>query len=128
MKLKPKDRAKLWGEDGPYSEADLVMENRILDDKLTRIFIIVEMRINPFTFEMIKKHKSIFKDDPLVQELIDQAEYMGQSYGYEFVAYRSLYRGEEIMREAEKSLEECKKMIIKIHKFVIDLIEEKSVN
>ena len=66
MKLTQKKRDKLWGEDGPYSEAWLIFETRILDDSVSRIFIIVEVHVNPFTYELIKKNRDLFADDPLV--------------------------------------------------------------
>lgn len=47
MKLTKKDTDKLWGEEGPYSEARLIVETRILDDRVSRIFLVVEVSINP---------------------------------------------------------------------------------
>ena len=55
MKLTQKDKDKLWGDSGPYTEVKLIFETRILDDKVSRIFILVEVYINPLTFEIIKK-------------------------------------------------------------------------
>lgn len=39
MKLTEKQREKLWGESGPYSQVNLKIENRILDDSLSRVFV-----------------------------------------------------------------------------------------
>ena len=55
MKLTKIQSDKLWGEDGPYSEVHLIIETRILDDKVTRKFIIVEQNINPLSFEILKR-------------------------------------------------------------------------
>jgi len=70
-KLSQKQLDKLWGEDGPYSEADLSIQTRILDDRVSRVFINVEVKINPFTFEFIKKHRDKFKDNQIIQQLLD---------------------------------------------------------
>ena len=78
MKLTQKQRDKLWGEDGPYSEVHLIIETRILNDREARKFVIVELNINPLSFEILKKNRKQFKDDLLIQELIDHAEYRGQ--------------------------------------------------
>src|SRR5258708_7863567 len=69
LKLTLKQRDQLWGENGPYSEACLILETRILDDFVSRIFINVEIHINPFTYKIIKKHRKVFIDDPLIQQL-----------------------------------------------------------
>jgi len=64
MKLTQKQIDQLWGEHGPYSEAKLIIETRILDDRVSRIFIVVEVAINPLTFEIISKIRSILKMIP----------------------------------------------------------------
>ncbi|MBU0578536.1 hypothetical protein KKE34_01495 [Patescibacteria group bacterium] len=38
LKLTQKQRDQLWGLDGPYSEAKLIIETRILDDTVSRVF------------------------------------------------------------------------------------------
>jgi len=91
MKLGQKERDKLWGTDGPYSEVQLIVETRILDDYVSRIFVCVEVHINPFTFEMIKKNRKLFDDDPLIIEFLDHSEYRGQPFGYVTCAYQQEY-------------------------------------
>jgi len=39
MKLTQKDRDKLWGESGPYTEVKLIFETRILDDNLQESWV-----------------------------------------------------------------------------------------
>ncbi|MBI2634831.1 hypothetical protein HYW82_04155 [Candidatus Peregrinibacteria bacterium] len=56
MKLTQKQRDQLWGEHGPYSEAKLITETRILDDQVSRVFVVVEVAINPLTYEIIGKN------------------------------------------------------------------------
>ena len=67
MKLTKKHQEKIWGESGPYSQVNLKIENRILDDAVSRIFVIVETELNPFTFELIKKNSEKFKNDKMIQ-------------------------------------------------------------
>ena|SRR3989338_757046 len=128
MKLTRKDMDKLWGEEGPYSEAQLIIETRILDDRVSRIFIIVEMYINPFTFEMIHKNRKLFTSDPLIQQLLNHSEFRGQSFGYVSCAFEEEYTGSEVMKRAKQNLEYSKKTIIKMHKFVMSLLKERMIN
>lgn len=126
--LTRKQRDKLWGEEGPYSEAWLVTEARILDESISRIFISVEVHINPFTYETVEKNREVFKDDLMVQELLDHSEFRGQSFGYVSCAFQAEYRNENVMDEAKIHLEYSKKTIIKMHKFVMNLLNEKITN
>lgn len=128
MKLTKKDTDKLWGEEGPYSEAQLIIETRILDDRVSRIFVLVEIHINPFTFEMIHKNRELFANDPLIQQLLDHSEFRGQAFGYVSCAFQEEYTDSEVMEKAKQNLEYCKKTIIKMHKFVMILLKEKSIN
>ncbi len=125
MKLNKKSSDKLWGETGPYSQVNLIMQERILDDKVSRVFAIVEVEINPLTFEIIKQNRKadIFKNDIKIQQLLDTAEYRGIAFGYVSSAYEKQLTGPEIMKEAEKSLDYTRKTVIKMHKFVMDLLD-----
>jgi hypothetical protein len=49
MELSQKQREELWGDGGPYSEIRMCVETRILDDSVSRIFVVVEANINPTT-------------------------------------------------------------------------------
>jgi N-acetylneuraminate synthase/sialic acid synthase len=62
MKLNEKQIDALWGVDGPYSQVHLIVETRILDDRVSRIFVLVEASINPFTFELVQRHRERFAD------------------------------------------------------------------
>ncbi len=128
MKLTKNQRDKLWGEDGPYSEAQIIIEERILDDFVTRIFVSVEVHINPFTFELIKKNRNLFADDIMIQQLLDHSDFRGQSHGYVSCAFRNEYRDEDVMREAKEHLKYARDTIIKMHKFVLHLICSRSTN
>jgi len=87
MKLSKRQQDKLWGETGPYSEALLITERRILDDFVSRVFINVEVHINPFTYEVIKKNRDLFANDEILQQLLDHSEFQGQSFGYVSCAF-----------------------------------------
>src|SRR3990167_7497630 len=80
-KLTPKDFERMWGEDGPYSQVRLSEEIRILDDSVSRVFLVVEAEINPFTFEYVRQHRQKFAHDQAILTLLDHAEYRGQ-FGY----------------------------------------------
>lgn len=122
MKLSEEQITKLWGETGPYSQANLVIQTRILDDKVSRVFLVVEAEINPLTYELVKKHKSKFQDDIKIMQLLKNAEYRGLAFGYVAGAFEAEYRDENVMQEAQMRLTYTKETIIKMHKFVMDLI------
>ena len=80
-KLTQRDYDRMWGEDGPYSQVRLCEETRILDDSISRVFLVVEAEINPFTFEYIQKNRKKFENDEIINQLLDHAEYRGK-FGY----------------------------------------------
>ena len=123
MKLTKKQRDQLWGDSGPYSEAQIIIESRILDDMVSRIFVYVEVHINPFTFEYIKKHRNHFADDMRIQQLLDHSEFRGQPHGYISLAFSKQYTDEQVMGQAQVQLEEAKQTIIKMHRFVMEAIK-----
>lgn len=123
MKLTQKQYDKLWGEDGPYSQANLIIQTRILDDKVSRVFVEVEVDINPLTYEIIKQNINRFKNDPMITQLIDHADDRGFEFGFVSCAFSAEYHDESIMKEAKRRLEYAKKTIIKMHKFVMDLLD-----
>lgn len=120
LHLTPKQRDQIWGEDGPYSEARLIYNTRILDDQVSRVFIEIEIAINPLTFRIVKKHRDLFKDDPIIQQLLDHSHYRGQPYGYVSSAFCKQDARKKIKEEADKHLQYSIQTIIKMHKFVIN--------
>lgn len=122
MKLTQKQRDKLWGEDGPYSEACLIFESRILDDSISRIFVVVEVHVNPFTYETIKHNRDEFANDIHVQQLIDHSEFRGEPFGYVSCFFREEYNGKNILEDANIALGYAEKTVIKMHKFVLKLL------
>lgn len=119
-----KQADKLWGVNGPYSQANLTTQVRILDDRISRIFLVVEADINPLTYELIKKHRAKFTDDPKILQLLDHAEYRGQEFGYVVSSFEAEYTNEDVMREAQERLNYTIETLIKMHKFVMGLIKK----
>ncbi len=128
MNLSQKQYDELWGDGGPYSEARMVIENRILDDSISRICISVEANINPFTYKIVKKNIEEFDDDELISELINNAIYQGKANGYLTTSFSMKFferdKNNDIIKEAEKTLKETKEAIIRIHRYVLDLIDK----
>lgn len=110
---------RLWGGDGPYSEAHLIVETRILDDRVSRMFVIVEVCINPYTYECIHAHRVLFKSDEMIMQLLDNSEYQGQPDGYVSMAFSDEYTDAQVMEDALEAVERCKQTIIKMHLFVM---------
>lgn len=112
----------LWGVSGPYSEAKLIKEARIMDDEVSRVFLTVEVAINPTTFELVERHRGSkeFNDDVMIQQLLDHADYRGPKFGYVSMAFSAEYDGEvDIMVNAEHALSYAKESVIKMHTFVM---------
>lgn len=124
MKLSAKDRFELWGESGPYSQVNLIWQDRILDDAVSRTFIIVEVEINPFTFRLIKKYRVEFKGDIMINQLIDYAEYRGSKYGYVASVFEAWLNDESAPDQAEIHRRYARETIIRIHKFVLEKLKE----
>ncbi len=115
---------RLWGGDGPYSEVHLIVETRILDDRVSRTFVVVEVNINPYTYECLRAYRALFKSDELIQHLLDHSEYRGQPDGYVSMAFSDEYRDSEVMVEAQAAVTRCKNTIIKMHKFVMQQLNK----
>ena len=116
----------LWGKSGPYSQANLIRQVRILDDRVSRIFLVVEVDINPTTFEMVEKYRDSeeFKNNIIIQQLLDGADYRGPHFGYVSMAFEGEYTDEMVMWSAEAALKYSQENIIKMHKFVIGKITQ----
>ena len=125
MKITKKQQDKLWGKTGPYSQANLTIQTRILDDKISRVFLVVEADINPLTYEIVKQNRSQFKNNIMIQQLLDHAEYRGQQFGYVVSAFEEEFTDKSVWSEAQERLEYTKDNLIKMHKFVMDLLDIK---
>lgn len=122
-KLTVKQKDLLWsgGGKGPYSQANLKRQVRILDDSISRIFMVVETEINPTTFEIIKENRNDdkFNNDTMIQQLLDHAEYRGPQFGYVATAFEEEYTDDEVMVRAEHALKYVQECIIKMHKYIM---------
>lgn len=127
MELTAKQIKELWGEDGPYSEARFLIEHRILDDAVSRIFLRVEVNINPFTFKIIKKNRKEFIDDEMVQKLLDNSHYLGFKDGYIAIPFEGKFLIDDdadVIKEGREILEETKQAVIRMHKYIIKMINK----
>lgn len=118
-KLTRKECDRMWGGDGPYSQVRLSHEIRILDDRISRIFLVVEAEINPFTFEYVKKRRKYFADDDPIQDLLDHAEYRGVKFGYVTCAGVVESKEKDASDFAEAYAKEAVEEIIRMHEFVM---------
>jgi hypothetical protein len=128
MKLTQKDLKDLWGEDGPYSQAHLLVEERILDDSLSRTFVYVQAVLNPFTFRFIKKYVKHFAKDTLVLLIMKRAIYKGPADGFVATVHGDEMIDEKDRKNAEKILKETRQAIIRMHQYVMDSFANKTVN
>ena len=117
-KLTKQDYSRMWGEDGPYSQVRLSEETRILDDSISRVFLVVEAEINPFTFEFVQKHRKKFDSDEAVKQLLDHAEFRGE-FGYVVSAGEVELRDEESCDFAQKQKDATIETLIRMHRFVM---------
>ena|SRR3989338_7912687 len=123
MKLTQEFKDKLWGESGPYSQANLIIQMRILDDRVSRVFAVVECEINPLTYEIVKQNRNHFKKNKKIIDLIDHSEFRGKEYGYVSMSFEEELTGPDVWKRAHKHLEYTKDTITKIHKFVMNLLD-----
>lgn len=124
-KLTQKQVDMLWGETGPYSQANLRKEVRILDDAVSRVFLVVEADVNPTTFEIVKKNRNAeeFREDVAIQQLLDHSDHRGPYFGYVSMAFEEEYIDEQALYHAETVLRFTQKTLIKMHKYVMDNYE-----
>ena len=127
MDLTAKQTAELWGEEGPYSEVKYLIEHRILDDAVSRVFLRVEVNINPFTYKIVKKNRKEFVNDEMVQKILDNSRYLGFENGYIAVPFEGKFLADndgEITTKARRMLEETKGAVIRMHKYVMKVIDK----
>ena len=114
MRLTQKQRDQLWGEDHPYFQVQAIPETRILGDKVSRVFMVVEVSVNPFTVNLIRKNPRVFADNQEIQQFIEHAEFRGQHDGYVSCAFIEEMRDDAVIRAAEKRVHECERMVLHV--------------
>lgn len=124
MKLSDHQRSRLWGEDGPYSQARLVFESRIFDDQISENVLLIEVSINPFTWEIIEKADVSFRHDTQVRELMENSYCLDEDKGYVAKICFGVFTGDEsVLRNAQKYLESIQKALIRMHEYVMEILE-----
>ena len=118
-KLTPIDFERMWGKEGPYSQVRMCEEIRILDDSVSRTFLVVEAEVNPFTFEYIQKHRKEFVGDEQVLQLLDHAEYRGK-FGYLVSAGEVEMHMPMAHKFAREQADMTTQTLIRMHTFIID--------
>lgn len=121
MELTEKQREQLWGDDGPYSQVNLIVQDRILDDSVSRTFLVVEAEINPLTFEIVRDHREEFKDNVMIQQLLDMADYRGK-FGYVIASYDAEFMNQEDMEKAQRAAEYTRGVVILMHRFTMRVL------
>ncbi|OGJ60448.1 hypothetical protein A3A67_02985 [Candidatus Peribacteria bacterium RIFCSPLOWO2_01_FULL_51_18] len=126
--LSLQEQDMFWGETGPYSEAKMILNTRILDDGISRVTVEIDGNINPTTFKIVKKNKKVFAKDPVIIDLLESARYEGTDWGYHVsLGYEELRTdedGEKVMDRARNKLQILKDAIIRMHEFVLDYLDE----
>ena len=119
LALTEKQRKDIWDRDGPYSEAYLIIETRILNDEVYRVWVKVEALINPFTFKFIRKHQDAFADNHRIQTILKWAAYKRREKGYISHVFSAPF-DKGVFKMANKILHETEEAIIKMHIFMMN--------
>lgn len=134
MKRTPiKNEKELWSDGGPYSQVNLKVQRRVLDDRMARTFLYVEAEINPYTFRFVKKHRAEFKSDQVINAILDSSDFWGWQYGYvsnpfccEISGWPSSLNDALVFNEANRMLAETEQAIIRMHKFVLQHLKKQN--
>lgn len=118
IKINKRDIERLWGDGGPYSQVQVVKEFRVLDDGISRVKYNVYANINPATYEILKKGKSIIKDKDILK-ILNESEYKNEEEGYIWSVCHGLDKPEEADYVAEQAVH----AVIEAHKLVINILE-----
>ena len=122
MILTNEEREKIWGETGPYSEVYFIIETRILDDETSRMFLKVEVTINPFTFEFIQKHKEHFTRNKRILDILQYGRYVDEKQGYHAPLFCVPY-DRDMLEIGTKVLNETEIAIKKMHTYIMNNLD-----
>jgi hypothetical protein len=120
MSLTQKQLEELWGDGGPYSQVNLIRQDRILDKDPARTFFFIEAEINPMTYKEVVQNKKDFTDDHHVLWLLDSAEYIDSEQGYVSYPFSKQIIEDKDEQEAEEELEYYKQAILRMHEYIIN--------
>ena len=121
--LTKKQFKDLWGDGGPYSEAYLTIESRLLDNRVSRYKLRVFAKINPTTFEFCQKHQKEFKGNKVVLDILKNSFEKDPENGYECTIFNEdLLQGEQgkLFTKAQNSFNDLQSAILKMQQYVID--------
>src|SRR3990172_4163221 len=113
MQLSDSQHQKLWGDGGPYSEVNLVIQDRILDDRVSRRMVKVQVVLNPLTYEIIRKNLKHFENDEPVLQLIGHADKRGQ-HGYIASAFEAELTDPSVPQIAQEKVTFCNEVVIRL--------------
>ena len=128
-KLSTQQQAKLWWDEGPYSEVKIIIEDRLLDNYSSRQFVMVNANINPLTWEIANQNIGSFDDE--IQGMLLAAKYQDKKYWYmvsnfmEQVDYENIESILPVLKRAQIAKQRMTQNIIQLHYFVMDLLDIK---
>jgi hypothetical protein len=123
IKLTKKEEDLLWGDGGPYSEVQIVINMEILDDSVSRLMVEVEGYINPTTFRFVEANKEYFKNDPVILDMLEKAHFDDDESGYHLAIGEPeelTVPNSEVFFRAVKKQQYLKNSILKMHSFVME--------
>ena len=122
MQLTQDQRDQLWSKEGPKFAATLTFDTHILNDKVSKILVIVDILINPLTFEIISKNRKHFANDTVILQIIDEADDQCTGISFTWCPYRMEFKSEDDLNDGHKTLVICQEALIRMHKFVMELL------
>jgi hypothetical protein len=119
MALTPEQKQSLWGDEGPYSQVQVIREVRILHEGLGRTFFYVKANVNPTTYHTLKAMEAQIEDQEVLDFLKDAA-FVSDDEGYEWHVY-----GQEAMtpRGANRMADQVTDVVLRMHRLVMDRLE-----
>lgn len=116
--LTSKEYHDLWWEDWPYSEVELIEQQRILDDKYARRYLQIKFFINPTTYRICKKNIENIKNDYILS-IFDCAK-LKPWYWYQWIIHSTQYTDEDSRKKVLEIKKNVENAIFEMHKFVMD--------
>ena len=126
IKLSKQQKDKLRAETGPYSEVNIKIEDRLLDNFSSRQFVTVYANINPLTYEIAQQNIGSFGDR--LQWLLMTAQFQWQADGYVVcnfntqVNYQDITEISPVLMQAQQAKEQLTHDVIQLHYFTMDLL------
>lgn len=113
---------KLWWVDWPYSEINIVIQDRILDNYISSSRVEVTCSINPLTYEIISQNLDKFIENPEIENIIKTSADWWQKHWYVSTPFRCPVEHPLAMKEAQRMKKVTTLAVILMHNFVIKLL------